>query len=70
MRPGLDPTNKNLGYKYFFLEIYENFEPSNVYEKIKIYGPNFLVQLADQIYENNIEEFLIGSQYGKLSRII
>ena len=49
-----------------FLEISENFEPSIIQNKI---GSNFLVQLAGQISENNIQEFLIGSQIEKLGRI-
>ena len=33
-------------------------------------GSNFLVQLAGQISENNIQEFLVGSQYPKTENLV
>ena len=43
--------------------------PQFFLEKSKKIGFNFLVQLAGQISENNIQEFLIGSQFEKLGII-
>ena len=39
----------------------------NNLEKI---GSNFLVQLAGQISENNIQEFLVGSQYPESKNLV
>ena len=57
---GLDPTNKNSQIQIFIVDNSENFEPSNFLEKSKKISSDFLVQLAGQISENKIQEFLIG----------
>ena len=48
----------------------ENFELSIFLDKSKKIGSNFLVQLASQISENNIQEFLIGAQFPKFKNQI
>ena len=54
---GLILPTKNLGSKYFLSDKSDNFEPSIFLEK-------------STISENTIQEFLVGSQYEKLDRIM
>ena len=48
----------------------ENCEPSNFLNKSEKIGSSFLVQLAGQISEINIQKCLIGSQFPKFKNWI
>ena len=64
--PGLNPTNKKSQIQFFFNKS-ENFGTLKFF--FFLIGSNFLVQLAGQISENNIQIFLKGSQFEKLGKI-
>ena len=57
MRPGLDPTNKNLRYKYFFWKYLKILNPQMFMEKSKQMGTIFWCNLLARFMKIILKNF-------------
>ena len=67
--PGLDPTKEKSKIQFFRINL-KILNPQIILDKSKKIESNFLLQLAGQISENNIQEFLVRSQYPKPENLV